>query len=82
VKIVRGGARERWGTEYSPDNDPVTVLIIVVRDGPALFELRRWQLGETTLAPDRKGVTWCKGWGGPAAKALEALGVLDACVES
>lgn len=81
MKIVRGGARGRFGTVYtSPDDHPVTVLL-QVDDGSVLFELRQWQLGEKVLTPDREGVMWCKGWGGYAAKALEAHVALDACVE-
>lgn len=77
MKVVRGVRTRRRFSR--PDDDPVTVLLVSSLDeGSALFELRRWQIATSNaLAPDREGVTWCKGWGGSAAKALEALIALE-----
>ena len=79
MKILRGARSKRWGTNTYPDDDPVTIKIRS-SDGLMLAELRRWQVGENILLPERENVTWCKGWGGSAAKALEVLVVLDMCV--
>ncbi len=74
MKIVEGGRYYRT-TEYTQEaDDPVTVLVST-SDGPILAQVRRWQIG--VLHENHEGVTWCKGWGGEAQKALEALAALD-----
>lgn len=76
MKTLRAARNKYALQDKRPDDDPVTVVIRAMLD-PVLFELRRWQPGKKALAPKRKGVTWCKGWGGPAAQALAALVALD-----
>lgn len=45
-------------------------------------DLRRTPRAVTLTSIDGEGVLWARGWETRAAKALEALAVLDACVES
>ncbi len=82
MKTVRAAHNRRLTRYTRVDDDPITVLVKLHDEGHALVELRRWQAGEKTLTPDHEGVTWCEGWGGFAAQALEALVALDESRES